>query len=105
MQRNIILSGLFLGIFMITLLVLNLGHVYAVDELFLNGIVKRVDVAKKTVTIDVLSTSCRGIRKFAVEKPLEFEDLEGDRIEYSIDSSTCRHDEIYSMLSYRRVKR
>jgi hypothetical protein len=105
MQKRNILLSFFLSLFMITLLVLNLDPVNAADELFLWGVVKSVDVVKKTVMIDVTSSSCRGARIFTVEKPLEAEALEGERIDFSIDSSTCRRDEVYSMVSYWRVKR
>jgi hypothetical protein len=105
MQIRKILCSVFLSIFTITLLVLNIGPAYAADELFLRGVVKSVDIVKKTVTIDVKSSSCRGTRIFTIEKPLEVEDLVGERIDFSIDSSTCKSDEVYSMLSYWRVKR
>jgi hypothetical protein len=105
MQIRKILCSVLITIFASTLLVLNLGPVYAADELFLRGVVKSVDIVKKTITIDVTSQSCRGTRIFTVEKPLEAEALEGEWIDFSIDSSICKSDEVYSMVSYWRVKR
>lgn len=102
MQARKILSGVFLSIFIITLLVLNLVPAYAADELYLSGVVKYVDIVKKTVTIDVGSSSCRGTRIFTIEKPSQVETLVGKRIHFSIDSSTCRRDEVYSILSFWR---
>jgi hypothetical protein len=104
MQIRKILCSVFLSILTITLLGFNLGPAYAADELFLRGIVKSVDLVKKTVVIDVKSSNCRGTRIFTIEKPLEVEALEGERIDFSIDSSTCRNDEVHSMRSYWRVK-
>jgi hypothetical protein len=95
-----------LFISMVVLMIPYVHPVYAADELLQSGFVKSVDVVKKIVTIDVKSSTCRGIRQFLVEKPSAFEDLVGERIDFVIDSSRCNRDEIYTINSYsRRDKR
>jgi hypothetical protein len=94
-----------LFISMAVLLMPYVHPVYGTDELSQSGFVKSVDVVKKIVTIDVKSSTCRGIRQFLVEKPAAFENLVGERIYFLIDSSTCKQDEIYTVNSYWRDKR
>jgi hypothetical protein len=101
--RKILCWVLFIS--MVVLMMPYVSPLYAGDELLQNGFVKSVDIGKKIVTIDVKSLSCRGIRQFRVEKPSEFENLVGERIEFSIDSSTCVRDDIYTINSYGRDKR
>jgi hypothetical protein len=65
----------------------------------LTGIVKRIDFKTKTVTVDVKSSSCHGFRTFAVDNVSEFEDFVDQKINFFIDSTTCKKkDEIYKML-------
>lgn len=75
------------------------GDLRAADELAQTGIVKSVDPATKIVIIDVLSSSCRGTRKFIVADAELIGTMVDTTIDFVIDSSTCRHDEIYAIES------
>lgn len=87
---------------MVGLIILSIQPVYAEDELYLSGIVKDVDRNTKTVFVDVKSSSCHGMRKFVVDEPAAYEDLVNERISFVIDSSVCRGDEVYKVLSIGR---
>jgi hypothetical protein len=74
----------------------------AEDDLYLTGIVKDVDHLRKTVSIDVASSSCQGMKKFVVDDVDVFEGLVNARINFFIDSSVCKGDEVYKVLSVGR---
>ncbi len=86
-------------IFIATFLFLtfNLCAVHAVDELFLTGVVKKVDSIRGLVTVEVQSESCPGIMNFRVENGMDLEGSEGRRISFFINASTCSPHEIYPM--------
>jgi hypothetical protein len=69
--------------------VLNIAVAAAVDELFLTGVVKNVDVKARSVTVDVMSKSCKGERHFSVDKVSDYTGLVGKRISFTINSSSC----------------
>lgn len=84
------------------LLALLLGDaVYAVDGLSLTGYVKSVDAANLTVTLDVKSESCRGIRTFKAPSAAR-DDLNtlpiGTKLQFSIDSGDCKRDKTYTIV-------
>lgn len=72
--------------------------VHAADELYLTGIVKSIDHNTRTVVVDVQSSSCHGMREFIVDYPSALDDFVNKRIDFSIDSSTCKSGEVYKML-------
>ena len=74
----------------------------AEDDLYLTGIVKNVDSSRKTIFIDVASSSCQGMKKFIVDDVNAFEELVNVRISFFIDSSVCKGDEVYKVLSVGR---
>lgn len=79
---------------------LNIHSAYGVDELFLTGVVNRVDNKSKTVVVDVKSESCLGIRSFTVDYSSTLSsNLIGKEISFKIDSSTCKGDTIYKIKS------
>jgi hypothetical protein len=67
--------------------ILNIAVATAVDELLLTGVVKNVDVKAKSVTVAVMTKSCKGERHFSVDKISDYTD--GKRIEFTINSSSC----------------
>jgi hypothetical protein len=69
--------------------VLNIAVAAAVDELFLTGVVKNVDIKARSVTVDVLSKSCKGERHFSVDKASDYTGSIGKRISFTINSSSC----------------
>jgi hypothetical protein len=94
-----------LFILTVALLILYIHPVYAADELYLTGIVKSIDRNTRTVVVDVQSSSCHGIREFVVDAPAALDDFVGKRIDFSIDSSTCKRGEVYKMFPGGRKER
>lgn len=86
-----------LFILTVALLILFIHPLYAGDELYLTGIVKSVDHNTKIVVVDVQSASCHGVRKFTADYPSELDESVGKIINFSIDSSTCKDNEVYKM--------
>jgi len=78
-------------------LAVNICPVHAVDELFLTGVVKKVDSIRSLVTVEVQSESCPGIMTLRVEDDMDMEGSEGRRISFFINTSTCSPHEIYPM--------
>ena len=95
MNRMLIKQVLYLFLLLSAFLFLQVRSASAADELFLTGIVKNVDSNTRTVLVDVKSASCHGIRKFAIDNVSEFEDYINEKLDFFIDSSTCRRDEVY----------
>jgi hypothetical protein len=89
----------------VALFILNVHSLYAADELYLTGIVKDIDHATRIVVVDVKSSSCHGIRKFSVDDASKLDDFVNERIDFSIDSSTCKSDEVYKMFIGGRKER
>lgn len=88
-------------VFAIGFLILLTHSVHAADELFLSGVVKDIDYTARAVLVDVKSSSCKGIRRFAIPYPSQLDGLVGKRIDFFIDSSTCKRDETYTMFPRR----
>lgn len=86
-----------LFILMVGLLFLFIHPVYASDELYLTGIVKDIDHNAKKVVVDVKSSSCHGIRTFTLDDASKLDDFVNQKIDFSIDSSTCKRGEVYKM--------
>ena len=95
------------GVLVILLVALILAAcpAYADDELNLTGTVTDIDAIRKTVTINVTSSSCLGKRKFLVDNVTAFEELLNVRITFLIDSTDCKGDEVYKVLTIgRKIK-
>ncbi len=72
--------------------------VFAEDELYLCGIVKETNLQAGTVTVDVKSEGCKGVRQFRA--PLAH--LSGFIVNtekcFSIDSNHCTRGQIYDIV-------
>ena len=79
------------------LFILNIQTVQATDELYLTGILKKVDPMQSLVTVEVQSESCPGIMTFRVAEILQLEGSEGKKISFFIDTSACTPNEIHLM--------
>jgi hypothetical protein len=82
--------------------------VYAGDELLLTGRVKSVDESTRIITIDVSSASCKGVRTFTVDDVLalsEFQDFVNQKVEFFINSSTCKRGEVHTILPKWRLRK
>ena len=71
----------------------------AVDELYLTGILRSVDVKSNTIVVDVLSQSCPGPKRFSVSNARFLQGREGGKISFSINSSSCKDSVIYRITS------
>ena len=87
-----------LVVFLSTLLVTS-PPVSAGDELYLTGILKSVDVKSGTIVVDVLSQSCPGLRRFSVDGAAGLQGSEGVKFSFSINSSSCKGNVIYTVIS------
>jgi len=70
----------------------------ASDELFLSGVVRSIDSLSSTVTVDVKSQGCKGVRNFEADDVSVFEHRLGKTVSFFIDSSTCRDGEVYTII-------
>lgn len=90
----------------VIMVLLSLSSLHArTDELHLVGILKNMDPKKQIVTVDVKSSSCKGIRIFSVDNLLQLEDLLDQKISFYIDSNICKKDTVYKMLPGAEVQR
>ena len=99
--RNILCRLLFMSVIVVSIMPY-VHPAYAEDELLLSGILKSVDTVKKTITINVTSSSCLGTRAFYAEDAFRYQGLVDAQINFQIDSSACKGDEVYKVLSLRR---
>lgn len=67
----------------------------AVDELFLTGKVIQYEPDSGKIKIEVLSSSCKGLREFLTEKGLPNDLLIHRVIDFGIDSDHCEKHKIY----------
>ena len=73
----------------------------AQDHLLLTGVVRSVDSNSGTISINVTSEGCKGIRDFKVHSDAA-KDIEttliGKRMQFYIDSATCVSGRTYNIL-------
>jgi hypothetical protein len=68
------------------------------DDLYLCGVVTKLDVQKSLITVDVKSESCRGLHSFKLPAVNDGTFIDVDKkICFHIESSTCKSSEIYSI--------
>ena len=92
----------FLVVFLLSLALMS-SPANAGDELYLTGILQSVHVkagtTAGTITVDVISQSCPGWRIFSVDDATVLEGLQGVKVSFSINSSSCRSGETYKIIS------
>ncbi|MDI6864305.1 hypothetical protein [Thermodesulfovibrio yellowstonii] len=69
----------------------------AVDELYLTGKVINYEPDTGKIKIDVLSTSCKGVREFWAEKGFSKDLLINKVISFGIDSNHCDKFKIHKI--------
>ncbi|HAM53410.1 MAG TPA: hypothetical protein DCP92_22955 [Nitrospiraceae bacterium] len=79
--------------------VLMISPASAGDNLYLTGILKRVNVKEGTIVVDVLSQSCPGSRVFSVNRASALQGQEEGKFSFSINSSSCKGSVIYKITS------
>lgn len=85
---------------LVAALVVGAGNLaVAVDELYLCGIVKDVNSRSGTVTVDVRSSGCRGIRTFNLSSSINIASFKVDEKRcFFIDSNVCEANKTYSIM-------
>jgi len=76
---------------------LSIHPVGAVDELYLTGILQNADVQSGLAVVNVKSENCHGMRSFRVDDISRLADATDNTISFTINSSTCKIGEIYTM--------
>ncbi len=95
----------FIFLMIVASLILTAFPVLAVDELYLTGTLNSVDVRSGTVTVNVKSQHCRGLRRFRAENVSDLEGEAGREITFFINSQSCRGGTIYTMRGVTRTMR
>ena len=101
-------SGLFAALFMAVILlalIMSSRPADAVDELYLTGTIKSVNAATGIVTVDVVSSSCSGMRVFKTDRLDKLEEYIDARVSFFIDSSKCNVKETYTILTARGLRK
>ena len=89
-------------IVMFVLFVFNIMLAYAVDGLILGGVLKSIDYEGKTVTVDVKSAACPGLKRFAVDDISKITSSQiGKKFVFLIDNSSCRGNRTYKIMMRR----
>ncbi len=78
---------------------------YAEDELYLTGIIKTVNQVTGVAYVEVVSSSCHGMRTFRADEPEKLGNLTGRKISFFIDSNRCRDDSVHTMLVSRGIRK
>jgi hypothetical protein len=68
---------------------------FSVDELFLTGKVIQYEPDTGKIKMEVLSSSCKGVREFLTEKGLPKDLLINKVIDFGIDSDHCDKHKTY----------
>ena len=93
LQKTIAGAMMFAGILWCT-------QAFAVDELYLCGVVREVNPQAAQVTVDVVSANCRGVRTFklppATDKNRQSFTV-NDRKCFFIDSSRCKAGYVHAI--------
>ena len=71
------------------------------DELYLCGVVQKIDKEKSTVTIDVISSSCPGAQAFKLPNPQATARFKVDEHKcFFIDSNQCSDATMYTITKF-----
>lgn len=72
---------------------------FAEDELYLCGVVKEVDVQNNTISVDVTSKFCRGLKTFKVSNKLDITSFREDESKcFFVEENSCKPNTIYHIL-------
>jgi len=69
----------------------------AVDELYLTGTVINYEPDTGKIRIDVINSSCKGVREFITQKGLPKQLLINKTVDFAIDSNHCDNFKTYSI--------
>jgi hypothetical protein len=71
----------------------------------LTGIIKSVNAVTGLVTVEVVSSSCRGMRIFKADDLEKLEDYIEQNISFFIDSNKCEVKETYTIITARGLRK
>lgn len=92
LKRMTICAFMFSGILFCT-------PAFALDELYLCGVVQNVDGKKAMVSINVKSDSCPGVKLFQLANPhAASRFIAGENKCFSIDSNNCRDNKTHKII-------
>ena len=103
--------GLFAVLFMgISLLALTMSGQQALaaddhDQLQLTGIIKSVNAVTGLVTVDVVSSSCSGMRVFKADKLEMLEAYVDQKVSFFVDSNKCEVKATYTIITARGLRK
>jgi hypothetical protein len=75
------------------------------DQLQLTGTIKSVNAITGLVTVDVVSSSCSGMRIFKADKLEKLEAYVDQNISFFIDSNKCEVKETYTIITARGLRK
>jgi hypothetical protein len=88
-------------VIIMTMMLIGVQAGLAQDRLLLTGVVRSVDSNSGTISVNVTSEGCRGLREFKVPadaaKDIEAS-LVGKQMQFYIDSATCARGVTYNIL-------
>jgi hypothetical protein len=100
-------SGLFavlwMGIFLLVLTVSGRPALAADDhdQLHVTGVIKSVNVVTGLVTVDIVSSSCHGMRIFKADDLEKLDDYVEQKVSFFINSNKCEVKETYTIITAR----
>jgi len=75
------------------------------DQLRLTGTIKGVNAVTGFVTVDVVSSSCSGMRIFKADKLDKLEAFVDQKVAFFIDSNKCDVKETYTIITERGLRK
>ena len=98
---------LFMGIALLALAMIGQPALAADDhdQLQLTGTIKSVNAVTGLVTVDVVSSSCRGMRIFKADKLEKLEAYVDQKVSFFIDSNKCEVKETYTIITARGLRK
>ncbi len=72
----------------------------SVDELFLAGVIKKIDMLQGLITVDVKSKSCIGLRTFKINNLSTYSLATNEHIYFTINSSSCLKDTVHTIIDF-----
>jgi hypothetical protein len=75
------------------------------DNLHLTGIVKNINSATGMVYVEVVSSSCVGMRIFRADDIGKLESFLNQEISFFIDSATCKDNNVHTILVSWGIKK
>ena len=99
-MNKVMRSRIWFCVVFLTLILVFVLPGMAQDYLLLTGVVKSVDSNSGTISINVTSEGCKGLRDFKVPSDAA-KDIEatliGKRMQFYIDSATCARGRTYNI--------